>query len=349
MTMGLLALSLTAGAQEQTKKTTTIELPQWVKDIKLSGYGQIQYQAEDKEGGKHNELNIKQVRVALDGRISDFQWKVQMQVNGNTSTLGASPRLVDFWVEWQKLEFLRVRAGQFKRSFTLENPIHPIDQGFFSYAQAINKLSGSSDRTGEHPSNGRDIGIQLQGDFLKNSSGRNLLHYQIGVFNGEGINRKDADNRKDIIGGVWVMPVKGMRIGVFGWTGSRVINGESIGKNRYALSADYQTESDWTFRTEYVHNQGLGHDGTSFLSDKADAFYALCIAPVVKKKLYVKARYDLYREAKAWSQSKTYYEVGFNYFFTRQLQLNVEYARVNDRTLTSHNYNMLDVQLDFRF
>ena len=67
-----------------------------------------------------------------------------------------------------------------------------------SYSQPISKLAGFSDRTGEQSSNGRDIGLQIQGDFLKNQAGRNLLHYQIGVFNGEGMNQKDRDNRKDI-------------------------------------------------------------------------------------------------------------------------------------------------------
>jgi hypothetical protein len=46
------------------------------------------------------------------------------------------------------------------------------------------------------------------------------------------------------------------------------------------------------------------------------------------------------------------YEVGLNYFFHKNIQLNVEYARVNDRTVENpgrHNYNLVDVQLDFRF
>lgn len=40
------------------------------------------------------------------------------------------------------------------------------------------------------------------------------------MFNGQGINTKDVDNQKDIIGGLWVMPISGMRLGAFGWTGS---------------------------------------------------------------------------------------------------------------------------------
>ncbi len=29
--------------------------------------------------------------------------------------------------------------------------------------------------------------------------------------------------------------------------------------------------------------------------------------------------------------------------------MHLEYARINDRSLTKHNYNMVDVELDFRF
>ena len=350
--LAALMMGATLGAQAQSE---------WFKNVKFSGYGMVQYQASDKDGAESNAFNLRLVRMALEGRAhDDFYWKVQMQINGNTYDPDKSStdiRLVDLFGEWQKYEFFKVKAGQFKRPFTFENPMHPITQGFMSYSQNVTKLSGFSDRTGEHGSNGRDIGLQLQGDFLKDASGRNWLHYQVGVFNGEGINQKDRDNRKDIIGGLWVMPVKGMRIGVFGWTGSRVISytdpatgkayDRSVPKNRYALSADYVTESDWTFRTEYVHSQGYGSNLAA--GDKADGFYALCIAPIIAKKFHVKARYDLYRDRKEWSTSKTYYEIGADYVFNKNLQVNIEYARVNDRSLANHDYNFVDVELDFRF
>lgn len=321
----------------------------WLQDMKLSGYGMVQYQASDKEGDKQNTFNLRLVRLALEGRAhQDFYYKAQMQINGNAFD-ETSPnkkntmtiRLVDLFGEWQKYDFFRVKAGQFKRPFTFENPMHPITQGFMSYSQPVSKLAGFSDRTGEHASNGRDIGLQIQGDFLK-LNGRNLLHYQVGVFNGEGINTKDADNRKDIIGGLWVMPIEELRIGAFGWTGSRASAGS---KNRYALSAEY-TQNDWTFRTEYVHSQGYGADLSK--GDKADGYYALCIAPIIEKKLHVKARYDLYRDQKTWGSSKTYYEVGADYLFTKNLQLNIEYARVNERASHS-SYNLVDAELDIRF
>lgn len=338
--LAALMMGATLGAKAQSE---------WFQNVKFSGYGMVQYQASDQDAKENNGFNLRLVRMALEGRAhEDFYWKVQMQINGNTYDPDKSStdiRLVDLFGEWQKYEFFKVKAGQFKRPFTFENPMHPITQGFMSYSQNVSKLAGFSDRCGGNASNGRDIGVQIQGDLLKNAEGRNLLHYQVGVFNGEGINQKDKDNRKDIIGGAWVMPIKGMRIGAFGWTGSRAGVGE---KNRYAFSGEYAA-NDWTFRTEYIHSQGWNADHTS---DKADGIYALCIAPIQKNKMHVKARYDLYREGKEWGSSKTMYEVGADYMFTKNLQINLEYARVNDRTIANsdkHNYNMVDVELDFRF
>ena len=343
LTLALLmfAMQATTYGQEQQKM--------WYDDIRFSGYGMVQYQASNQENAKSNSFNLRLARLALEGRIcKDFFWKVQMQINGNTYDPDKSKtdiRLVDLFGEWQKYEFFKVKAGQFKRPFTFENPMHPITQGFMSYSQNVTKLAGFSDRTGEQGANGRDMGVQVQGDLLKNESGRNILHYQAGVFNGEGINQKDRDNRKDFIGGLWVVPVEGLRIGAFGWKGSRADVGE---KNRYALSAEYVT-NDWTFRSEYIHSQGWNLAKTS---DKADGIYALAIAPLIKKKFHVKARYDLYRDNAEWETAKTFYEIGADYVFAKNLQLNLEYALVNDRTVANtdkHNYNMFDVQLDIRF
>lgn len=279
----ILALMALTTVSASAQKKQTIELPSWLSNVKLSGYGMTQYQYSGQKNAESNSFNIRMGRIALEGRIADdFYWKTQIQFNGNTSNLGSSPRMVDLFAEWQKFEYFKVKIGQFKNPFTFENPMHPIDQGFMGYSQNVSKLAGFSDRAGEHASNGRDIGLQLQGDFLKNANGRNLLHYQIGVFNGQGTNTKDVDNQKNVIGGVWVMPVSGMRIGAFGWTGSYARKGNwtetvadptssvapgatkeithtnevrSLNQNRYAFSFEYKKD-DWIVRSEYIHSTG---------------------------------------------------------------------------------------------
>lgn len=379
--LALAALALTsASAQENTPKLSVLS------DIKFSGYVMSQYQYSDQDSKESNSFNIRMVRMALEGRLmKDFYWKVQLQVNGNTSDLGSSPRMVDAFAEWQKYEAFKIKAGQFKRPFTFENPMHPITQGFMGYSQNVSKLAGFSDRTGEHASNGRDIGVQIQGDLIKNAAGRNLLHYQVGVFNGQGTNHKDVDQRKDVIGGIWVSPVKGLRIGAFGWTGSSARKGtwdvtdanhnvvknedgsvktqsgvRSLSKNRYAFSAEYAA-NDWTVRSEYIHSQGYGFTKTLTsgketdcnvnyaAGDQADGFYALMIAPVISKKLYAKARYDLYRPRAEWGTSRTQYEIGANYWIGKSIMIGAEYARINDRSLAKPDYNMIDVEFDVKF
>ena len=361
-------VATTAEVQETTEATQAeekpkIELPAWVKNIKFSGYAMLQYQGQDPEGNHSNSFNLRLARFILDGKIGDFDWRAQIQGTNATGPGQPTVQLVDLYAEWRKYPEFKIRAGQFKRAFTYENPTNPITQGWRGYADVINKLSAFGDRTGERSSGGRDIGIQLSGDLFPNANGRRLFHYQIGVYNGEGVNQKDMDNRKDIIGGVWVMPIKGLRIGAFGWTGSRggmldPLTGQtrSIEKNRYALSVEYDL-NEYTFRAEYIHSQGWGakSPGNNVREiyyengDKADGWYVFGIVPLIKGKLHAKARYQTYRNKKEWGSSVNQIECGLNYYFTKNLELHAEYSRVNDRTLAKHDYNLVDVELDFRF
>ena len=390
-TLSLLVVLMTGfsanvSAEEQEVQNTqqekkTIELPQWVKNIKFSGYAMLQYQGQDPyqvtkdangnpvlEKNSSNSFKLRLARFILDGKIGDFDWRAQIQGTNATGPGQPTVQLVDLYAEWRKYPEFKVRAGQFKRAFTFENPTNPITQGWRGYADAINKLSAFGDRTGERSSGGRDIGIQLSGDLFPNANGRRIFHYQVGVYNGEGVNEADKDNRKDIIGGIWVMPIKGLRIGAFGWTGSRgqmldPHTGEtrSVEKNRYALSAEYDLDG-YTFRAEYIHSQGWGakSPGNNVREiyyengDKADGWYVFGIVPLIKGKLFAKARYQTYRNKKEWGSSVNQIECGLNYMFTKNLEIHAEYSRVNDRSIEianekKHNYNLIDIELDYRF
>ena len=330
----------------------------WFKDIKLSGYviGQYQYTSKTDATPKDN-FSTRLVRLSIDGKLlPDFAYRVQAQLNGTPGS-SSGPRIVDAFIEWQRYGFAKVKVGQFKRAFTFENPMNPIDQGFISYAQVISKLSGFEDRVGEHSSNGRDIGVQLQGDLLPNSKGRHLLHYQIAIYNGQGTNMKDVNNSKDIIGGMWVCPLEGLRIGAFGWTGSYAHkNGtdvQNVARNRYAFSGEYK-KNDWTLRTEYIHSQGkkFASNNSSDIkiinNDKADGWYIAGIAPVITNTVHLKARYDVYRDEADWNSSKNMYEVGLDYIYKKKVKAQVHYVRVNERS-KHQNYNMVDCQLSMRF
>ena len=370
------AALLMAAAATQVSAQEPPKPMKWYDMINLSGFATMSYQYSSQEGSKTNSFVINMVRVALDGKVKDFYWKAQMQINGTTSTLVTAPRLVDMFVEWQKYRACYIRAGEFQVPFTLESPIHPIDMGFLNNSQAVVKFTGYSDRSGMHSSNGRDIGIMVQGDVLPNASGRRILHYAASVVNGQGLSLSDVGQPKTFVGSIWVMPIEGLRIGLSGWEGSYCRKGtwtaddgtaengvRRLSQHRYAISADYQHKG-LTVRSEYVHSTGEAFASTltntdnasatdctlSSLGNKADGFYALAIVPVLKEKVNVKARYDVYRSRATWSSAKSLYEAGVDYLPTKKLRLSAEYCFTNDRTLSgNHNYSQIFTQLSVKF
>ena len=95
--LALAGLCTAAHAQDNAPKVKV------VNDIKFSGYVMTQYTASGQKyaangqkDAESNSFNLRMVRMALDGKFfNEFYWKAQVQLNGNTSTLGSSPRLVD--------------------------------------------------------------------------------------------------------------------------------------------------------------------------------------------------------------------------------------------------------------
>ena len=176
--------------------------------IKFGGYIVGKYSATDKDRqAAHSSFDLRFVRLYLNGYcFKDFYYRLQMEMN-DAPGVDKGPRIVDAFIEWQPMDEARVKLGQFKRSFGFENPYNPLDVGLGSYSQATMKIASIGDRIGEHKSSGRDVGVQLQGDLLPAQDGHKYVHYQVGLFNGQGINHKDKDNHKDLIGGMWFSPL----------------------------------------------------------------------------------------------------------------------------------------------
>ena len=87
---------------QESKTKPIIELPQWVKNIKFSGYGMLQYQGQDPEGNHSNTFNLRLARFILDGKIGDFDWRAQIQGTNATGPGQPTVQLVDLYAEWRK-------------------------------------------------------------------------------------------------------------------------------------------------------------------------------------------------------------------------------------------------------
>lgn len=355
----MLALTavFTVNAQETSEYGRN--LTQYMSTPKFGGYFIGSYKANDDEEKNYGDgFNARLVRAYVDGSVlTDFKYRIQVELN-------KSVHLKDVFIEWTKYPEFRVKFGQYKRIFTFEDPYNPWDVGVGDYSQLVKQLSGFSDYTAKEfngSNGGRDIGLQFQGDFLPVSSDNHkLIHYQVGVFNGQGINVADADKYKDFMGTIQVQPLKDWYIGVFGWKGKYTANGITTDRNRLAFGTKYE-HNGWTVRAEYGNHSGqkisdyeinsLGEQELlpTASNGKADAWYATVGVPVTDWfKCYVK--WDAYRIDKTNDNMKNIYSVCTNFQLHKNLMFQLQYNLVDDKLgATDKTYNEFWVQTYIRF
>ena len=317
---------------------------------KFGGYVIGKYTYTDQAGQNGgNGFSQRLIRAYVDGTIlKDFKYRVQVQVNN------ASFHMKDYFVEWAHWKEFSVKVGQYKRAFLFENPYNPWNVGFGDYSQIIKKFSGMGDYCGEASSTGgRDQGIQIQGDVLPmGDGGYRLIHYQLQLMNGQGINTADANSSKDVIGTLQVQPIKDLYIGAFGWKGNYTANGVTVDRNRWALAAKYE-HNDWSARAEYVNSKGhkiseyVDSLGTFKGAGKADGWYVAVGVPCTKW-LKVYTKYDVYRDQATKETATTMYCIAPNFQIHKNLMLQLQYNYVNNAAKSSH-WNEFWAEFYFRF
>ncbi len=320
------------------------DLTNFASKPKFGAYFIGTYKYNDKDGSHGGPgFGLRYVRAYVDGTIlGDFSYRVQVELAG-------TPHVKDYYIEWKRFPEFKVKLGQFKRAFTFENPMNPWDVGTGDFSLAVKKMAGFGDRVGEATMGGRDQGIQFSGDlFPVGEDGHKFFHYQLGIYNGQGINHTDANSSKDYIGTVQFQPIKDLYVGVFGWTGKWNDGTADRDRKRYSVGAKYEHDN-WSARAEYIHS----YDYSAALGRNSlgDAFYATVGVPVAKWfKVYVK--YDQYNEAGFGGDIvQTVSSIAPNFRLHKNLNFQIEY-RYNSTKVSGMDgvgYNELWLQYYVRF
>lgn len=335
----------TGGAEKQTYGRN---ITKFASAPKLGGYiiGSYKYSSQDDANGGPG-FGVRLVRVYVDGTIlTDFKYRLQVELNG-------TPHIKDFFIDWSHWKEFGVKIGQFKRCFTFENPYNPWDVGVGDYSQLTKKLSGMGDYNGEPSMGGRDQGIVIHGDLFPIGSTRHrFLHYELGIYNGQGINQTDKNKRKDVIGNIQFQPIKDLFIGAFGWNGNTVINGLTVDRKRWAVGAKYEHQG-WSARAEYAHSNGKAvktADGISYISDNdaADAWYVTAGIPCTKW-LKIYGKYDAYRSTACNASLRNIYSLCPNFQLHKNLMFQVQYNYVHDKALAAPSHHELWLETYVRF
>jgi phosphate-selective porin len=274
----------------------------------------------------------------LKGNIST-KWGYRLQAD-----FAISPKIIDVYADYKLNQYLNFTFGQFALPFSLNNITGNTKLELIDRSQAVEALvARGEDIIGNQ--NGRDIGLQVGGTFLK--LGENpLIEYKIGVFNGAGINVKSDNNEaKDIVTRIIISPFKDLSFGGSYYNGMAPIETsdttiDNKGRTRLGLEASYSI-SQFSLKGEYI----MGSDG----SIDRGGYFAQAAYYIIPKKFQVVAKYDYYDENTALNDdAATWYIGGLNYFFTQNVLLQVNYTFKEEES-NSYNNNLAAVQLQVIF
>lgn len=205
------------------------------------GLGSLPPGAELKDG-----FSLRRVRPELSGEFFHrWQWQLSAELGGtssdnvggttdtsncvpdNTGALVCSPQSsaieaasvkpapTDAFVNYVAHPLFNIQIGQFLLPFSFENRMSDNTTPFMERNIAVRNIGAP---------NLRDIGAMVWGE-----PENRLFYYSVGIFNGDGPNRLNADNRFDVFGRAFVRPfatrgkgpIKDLHVGLSARGGSR--------------------------------------------------------------------------------------------------------------------------------
>ncbi|MBR3491550.1 MAG: hypothetical protein IKH44_04535 [Bacteroidales bacterium] len=376
--MLLLAIPLCINAQNDVQQQVN-ELKGKVDRMpKISGFVQGMYQANLSDKGEllDNTLRMRRVRMSVEGNLSKT---VSYKIQGDFSR---SPMLVDAFIKYKPCREFAIQLGQFKTPFTIESPINPVNLEIFDYGESVKGLTGYSDVCGVG-SLGRDLGIMATGSLfpVEGEEGYkySIVDYSLGVFNGNGANQLDNNNRKDLVGRLEVHPgLKALTLSgsyYYGMYRNTTVedeiaaNGVARGKtvfpngvrNRWAAGIQYNDDK-LVLRGEYISGQtdckigGLDEQGDALILDQilnskgyyAVAGYNFAIGKDKSQRLMPVLRYEHFDQVNsALLENTNWYTVGINYWPIKSLNFKLDYSLIQKES-GSNSHRVVGI-LSYKF
>ncbi len=309
---------------------------------KISGFLQLGYNLDIGENiaDDHTDINntflIRRARFKMDGDItSKIDYCMQIEF--------VNPKILDLYMRFKPFRQLNVQAGQFKTPFSIENTYYlPKNTELIDAPMAIGKLVQTYDGIG---TTGRNLGVNIYGGFFK-KDGFCILNYDLGIYNGNGINLKDIDWFKTIVARINVQPLKDLRISasyLYGgnteleWQDTNgITHTEEYLYHRYAIGLSYDKPEGLIVRSEWVGGSTNGID--------AQGLY-LTLGWHINKKWTCVARCDYYQSNMDIKETRlTNFSVGMVWQPIKYIRLQVNYYNQENYNF-SKNSNHFSVLL----
>ena len=354
--MKLLAVMMMAGSSLMASAQQKSSEIDWTKDftsrITLNGYAQGGWSYQNPNDKPQNAYNLKRTLLWAKARITD-RWSFLFMHD-------FSSVVQEFYTDYRlsKGNELTVRLGQFKHSYTMENPMSPTQLELVDvYSQAVLYLAGEGPDPLNGVNYGRDMGLEVYGDLAKG-----LVHYELALMSGQGINRKDLNNQKDFIAKLELRPVDGFRVVASGYLGTgcavgtaawnpEINVGDNYKRNRYSVGAEYKTQPytgskykearPASIRAEWLGGQD-GNVGSR-------GGYVTTTIPVVDALDIVASGETFDRNTKVDGWDQTNLTVGLQYWFYKKCRMQLQYTRCMCGNMIGKDYNWLQAQMQVAF
>jgi hypothetical protein len=350
-----LAAVMAAMSSQQAMGQQQSQDVDWMKDftsrITFNGYAQAGWSYQDPNGKKTNSYNLKRTLLWAKARITD-RWSFLFMHDFNSV-------VQEFYTDYRVTndKSLTVRFGQFKHSFTMENPMSPTQLELIDvYSQAVLYLAGEGPDPLNGVNYGRDQGLMVFGDLFND-----FLHYELALMSGQGINRKDANNQKDFLAKIELRPMEGLRLvgSTYLGTGNAVDSakwntisvGQNYKRNRVSAGVEYKfgkyAEGEYkearpvSLRAEAL----MGKDGKV----KSQGGYLTACVPLVSGIDLVASGdyYDRNTKVSGWKQFNL--TGGLQYWFYKKCRLQLQYTRCICGDRIGKDYNWLQAQVQVAF
>ena len=328
----------------------------WMNDltkrITLNGYAQAGWSFNDANGVKSNSYNLKRTLLWAKAKITD-RWSFLFMHDFNSV-------VQEFYTDYRvtKDNAMTVRFGQFKHSYTMENPLSPTMLELIDvYSQAVLYLAGEGPDPLNGVNYGRDQGLMVFGDLANNH-----LHYELALMSGQGINRSDRNNQKDFLAKLEVKPIDGLRLVASSYLGTgnamgtaawnpEIKVGDNYTRNRYSVGLEYKTlaYSPGQYkeaRPASIRAEWLG--GKDGEVGSRGGYATVCI-PVVDALDIVASgeTFDRNTSVDGWDQTNL--TLGVQYWYYKKCRLQLQYTRALCGDMLGKDYNWLQAQVQVAF
>lgn len=246
-----------------------------------------------------NSFSIRRIRFLMRGDI--------VPQLGYTAQLDLSQKFapVDLYTEYRPSRAFRLRIGQFKVPFSLENRYATLSyEGIYS-SQFISQTMTDK--------GGRDIGIAASGSLLPNDYADSaLIDYWVGIFNGAGINTLDNDRTKDVAARININLSNNFLISASAYH-SLTHKDSNPQRTVFAVGAKF-TNAPLLIRGEWFEGQ-VNHN------DLRSCYALIGFRPIDRMLPYVK--YDYANDS---ITARTDYVAGIDYWAFDSLRIQLYYA-----------------------